>query len=56
MYQGSGSKHLKDARNDITQSKIDKARRRCATREGYNSEDSEETQEYDGELREVPNA
>jgi hypothetical protein len=52
MHQGSGSKHrTKDARDDITQSKIDKARRRRAAREGYDSEDSEETQEYDGELR-----
>jgi hypothetical protein len=50
-HQGSGSKHPKDARNDITQSKIDKARRRRAAREGYDSEDSEETQGYDGELR-----
>jgi hypothetical protein len=53
-HQGSGSKHHpKDARNDITQRKIDKARRRCAAREGYDSEDTEETQEYDGELRGV---
>jgi hypothetical protein len=51
-HHGSGSKHhSKDARNDITQSKIDKARRRRAARDGYDSEDSEETQEYDGELR-----
>jgi hypothetical protein len=33
------------------QSRIDKARRRRAAREGYDSDDSEETQEYDGELR-----
>jgi hypothetical protein len=52
VHQGSGSRHRsKDARDDITQSIIDKARRRCATREGYDSEDSKETQEYDGELR-----
>jgi hypothetical protein len=51
-HQGSGSNHRsKDARDDITKSKIDKARRRCAAREGYDSNDSEETQEYDGELR-----
>jgi hypothetical protein len=51
-HQGSGSKHhSKDARDDITQGKIDKARHRHATREGYDSGDSEETQEYDGELR-----
>jgi hypothetical protein len=51
-HQGSGSKHRsKDSRDDITYSKIDKARRRRAAREGYDSDDSEETQEYDGELR-----
>jgi hypothetical protein len=51
-HQGSGSKHhSKDAHDDITRSKIDKARRRHAAREGYDSDDSEETQEYDGEVR-----
>jgi hypothetical protein len=51
-YQGSGSRHRsKDARDDITQSRIDKARRRHAAKEGYDSDDSDETQEYDGELR-----
>jgi hypothetical protein len=51
-HQGSGSKHrLKDACDDITQSNLDKARRRRAAREGYDSDDSEETQQYDGELR-----
>jgi hypothetical protein len=53
-HHGSGSRHrLKDARDDITQSRIDKARRRRAAREGYDSDDSEETQEYDGEMRGV---
>ena len=43
-HQGSGSKHRsKDARDDITQSKIDKARRRHAARKGYDNDDSEET-------------
>jgi hypothetical protein len=51
-HQGNGSRHRsKDARNDITQSRIDKARGRRAAMEGYDSDDSEETQEYDGELR-----
>jgi hypothetical protein len=51
-HHGSGSKdHSKDACNDITQSRIDKAHRRCVARDGYDSEDSEETQEYDGEPR-----
>ena len=36
---------------DITQSKIDKALHRRATMEGYDSDDFEETQEYDGKLR-----
>jgi hypothetical protein len=52
-HHGSGAKHRsssKDARNDITQSKIDKARCRRAARVGFDSDDSEETQEYDGEL------
>jgi hypothetical protein len=43
-HQGSRSAHHpKDARNVTTQSKIDKARRRRAAREGYDSEDSKET-------------
>jgi hypothetical protein len=51
-HQGSGFKHRsKDARDDITHSKIDKARRRRAAREGYDTDDSEETQEHVGELR-----
>jgi hypothetical protein len=38
--QGSGSKHRsKDARDDITQSKLDKARHRRAARKGYDSDD-----------------
>jgi hypothetical protein len=41
----------KDARDDITQSKIDKARHRRAARVGFESNNSEESQEYDGELR-----
>jgi hypothetical protein len=50
-HQGSGSKHRsKDARDDITQSKVDKAHRRRFAREGYDNDDSEETQDYDGEL------
>jgi hypothetical protein len=50
-HQGSGSKNRsKDARDDITYSKIDKTRRRRAAREGYDSDDSEETQEHHGEL------
>jgi hypothetical protein len=50
-HQGSGSKHrLRDARDDITESRIDKARRRRAAREEYDSDDSEETQYYDDEL------
>jgi hypothetical protein len=51
-HHDSGSKdRSKDACDDITQSKIDKAHRQHAAREGYYSEDSEETQEHDGELR-----
>jgi hypothetical protein len=51
-HQGSGSKHRsKDVRDDITPSKIDKARHRRATREGYDSNNSKETREYNGELR-----
>ncbi|KAK1613855.1 hypothetical protein QYE76_019372 [Lolium multiflorum] len=53
-HHGSGSKHRsssKDARDDITQNKIDKARRRCIAHVGFDSDDSEETQEHDGELR-----
>jgi hypothetical protein len=50
----SGSKHRsssKEARDDITQSKIDNARQRRAARVGFDSDSSEETQEHDGELR-----
>jgi hypothetical protein len=53
-HHGSGSRHRlssKDAHNDIMQSKIDKARHRRAARAGFDSDDSEETQYYDGELR-----
>jgi hypothetical protein len=53
-HHGSGSGYRsssKDAHDDITQSKIDKARRRRTARAGFDSEDSEETQEHDGELR-----
>jgi hypothetical protein len=51
-HQASGSKHRpRDARDDITHSRIDKARQRRAAREEYDSDDSEESQEYDGELR-----
>jgi hypothetical protein len=53
-HHDSGSRHRsssKDASDDITQSKIDKARRRCAARADFDSDDSEETQEHDGELR-----
>ena len=50
--QASGSKHRsRDARDEITQSRIDKARRRHAAREEYDSDASDESQEYDGELR-----
>ncbi|KAK1612189.1 hypothetical protein QYE76_035862 [Lolium multiflorum] len=50
--QASGSKHrAKDARDEITQSRIDKARRRRAIREELDSDSSDETQENDGELR-----
>ncbi|KAK1662350.1 hypothetical protein QYE76_050509 [Lolium multiflorum] len=50
--QGSGSKHhARDARDEITQSKIDKARRRRAARKDDDSDSSDEDQEYDGELR-----
>ncbi|KAK1683241.1 hypothetical protein QYE76_044089 [Lolium multiflorum] len=49
--QDGGSKHRsRDARDEITQSRIDKARRRRAARE-YDSDASEESEEYDGELR-----
>jgi hypothetical protein len=52
VLQASGSKHhSRDARDEITQSRIDKARRRRAAREEYDSDDSEESQEYDGEMR-----
>jgi hypothetical protein len=50
--QANGSKHrAKDARDEITQSRIDKARRRRAIREELDSDSSDETQENDGELR-----
>jgi hypothetical protein len=50
--QASGSKHRsRDARDEITQSRIDSARRRRAAREEYDSDESEESQEYDGEMR-----
>ncbi|KAK1663306.1 hypothetical protein QYE76_051465 [Lolium multiflorum] len=50
--QASGSKHrARDARDEITQSRIDKARRRRAMREELDSDSSDETQENDGELR-----
>jgi hypothetical protein len=50
--QASGSRHRsRDARDEITQSRIDRARRRRAAREEYDSDDSEESQEYDGEMR-----
>jgi hypothetical protein len=43
-HQHSGSKHRsKDARDDITQSKINKAHHRCVAREGYDNDDSKET-------------
>jgi hypothetical protein len=51
-HHGSGSRHRsssKDARNDITQSKIDKARRQRTVHVGFDSNDSEETQQHDGE-------
>ncbi|KAK1643450.1 hypothetical protein QYE76_061255 [Lolium multiflorum] len=52
MVQGSGSKHhARDARDDITQSRVDKARRRRATRKDDDSDSSDEDQAYDGELR-----
>jgi hypothetical protein len=43
-HHGSGSRHRsssKDARDDITQNKIDKARHRCDARVGFDSDDSE---------------
>ncbi|KAK1651897.1 hypothetical protein QYE76_069702 [Lolium multiflorum] len=50
--QASGSKHhARDARDEITQSRIDKARRRRAARKDNDSDSSDEDQEYDGELR-----
>ncbi|KAK1662265.1 hypothetical protein QYE76_050424 [Lolium multiflorum] len=50
--QASGSKHrARDARDEITQSRIDKARRRRAAREEDDSDSSDENQENDGELR-----
>jgi hypothetical protein len=50
--QVSGSKHhARDARDEITQSRIDKARRRRAARKFNDSDSSDEDQEYDGELR-----
>ncbi|KAK1685641.1 hypothetical protein QYE76_046489 [Lolium multiflorum] len=50
--QASGSKHhARDARDEITQSRIDKARRRRAAREEYDSDSSDESRENDGELR-----
>ncbi|KAK1649711.1 hypothetical protein QYE76_067516 [Lolium multiflorum] len=50
--QASGSKHrARDARDEITQSRIDKARRRRAARKDDDSDPSDEDQEYDGELR-----
>ncbi|KAK1662933.1 hypothetical protein QYE76_051092 [Lolium multiflorum] len=50
--QASGSKHrARDARDEITQSRIDKARRRRAARKDDDSDSSDEDQEYDGELR-----
>ncbi|KAK1647230.1 hypothetical protein QYE76_065035 [Lolium multiflorum] len=50
--RASGSKyHAGDARDEITQSRIDKARRRRAARKDDDSGSSDEDQEYDGELR-----
>ncbi|KAK1665874.1 hypothetical protein QYE76_054033 [Lolium multiflorum] len=50
--QASGSKNrARDARDEITQSRIDKARRRRAARKDDDSDSSDEDQEYDGELR-----
>ncbi|KAK1699286.1 hypothetical protein QYE76_015983 [Lolium multiflorum] len=50
--QASGSRHRsRDARDEITQSRIDRARRQRAAREVCDSDDSEESQEYDGEMR-----
>ncbi|KAK1695929.1 hypothetical protein QYE76_012626 [Lolium multiflorum] len=50
--QASGSKHrARDARDEITQSRIDKARRRRAARKDDDSDSSDEDQEYDSELR-----
>jgi hypothetical protein len=46
--QARGSRH---ARDKITQSRIDRARRRRAAREEYDSDDCEESQEYGGEMR-----
>jgi hypothetical protein len=53
-HRGSGSRHCyssNDARDDITQRKIDKARRRRATHADFDSDDFEETQEHEGEPR-----
>jgi hypothetical protein len=52
-HHSSGSRHRsssKDARDDITRSKIDKARCRRTAHAGFDRDDSEETQEHDGEL------
>ncbi|KAK1664329.1 hypothetical protein QYE76_052488 [Lolium multiflorum] len=50
--QASGSKYqARDTRDEITQSRIDKARRRRAARKDDDSDSSDEDQEYDGELR-----
>ncbi|KAK1680819.1 hypothetical protein QYE76_041667 [Lolium multiflorum] len=52
MVQASGSKHhARDARDEITQSRIDKARRRRVARKDDDNDSSDEDQEYDGELR-----
>jgi hypothetical protein len=53
-HHDSGSQHRsssKDARDYITQSKIDKARHRRAAHASFDSDDSDETQEHNGELR-----
>ncbi|KAK1665120.1 hypothetical protein QYE76_053279 [Lolium multiflorum] len=50
--QAGGSKHRsRDARDEITQSRIDKSRRRRAARGDYDIDSSKESEEYDGELR-----
>jgi hypothetical protein len=51
LQASDSRRRSRDARDEITQSRIDRARRRWVAREEYDSDDSEESQEYDGEMR-----